>query len=61
MPACREPEAAPSSYTALMELRDGELVLRLWVEDDVPAVVSGSNDPEVALQLGAEPDSTASR
>lgn len=44
-----------------MELRAGELVLRLWVEEDVPAVVAGSNDPEVPLQLIADPDSTASR
>ena len=31
-----------------MELRDGDLVLRPWVEDDVPAIVEGCNDPEVA-------------
>jgi RimJ/RimL family protein N-acetyltransferase len=31
-----------------MELRDGDLVLRPWTEDDVPALVAGCNDPEVA-------------
>jgi len=31
-----------------MELRDGDLVLRPWTEDDVPAIVAGCNDPDVA-------------
>lgn len=31
-----------------MELRDGELVLRPWMEDDVPALVDACNDPEIA-------------
>src|SRR5262245_28678130 len=31
-----------------MELRDGELGLREWTEDDIPALVAGCNDPEVA-------------
>jgi RimJ/RimL family protein N-acetyltransferase len=31
-----------------MELRDGDLVLRSWTEDDVDAIVAGCNDPEVA-------------
>jgi RimJ/RimL family protein N-acetyltransferase len=31
-----------------MELRDGDLVLRPWTEDDVPALVAGCNDPEIA-------------
>jgi RimJ/RimL family protein N-acetyltransferase len=31
-----------------VELRDGDLVLRPWTEDDVPAIVEGCNDPEVA-------------
>ena len=31
-----------------MELRDGELVLRPWTEDDVAAIVAGCNDPEIA-------------
>jgi RimJ/RimL family protein N-acetyltransferase len=31
-----------------MELRDGDLVLRPWTEDDVDAMVVGCNDPEVA-------------
>ncbi len=30
-----------------MELRDGDLVLRPWVEDDVPALVAECNDPEI--------------
>lgn len=31
-----------------MELRDGDLVLRPWSEDDIDAIVAGCNDPEVA-------------
>ena len=31
-----------------MELREGDLVLRPWTEDDVAAIVEGCNDPEVA-------------
>ena len=31
-----------------MELRDGDLVLRQWTEDDVDAMVAGCNDPDVA-------------
>jgi RimJ/RimL family protein N-acetyltransferase len=30
-----------------MELRDGDLVLRPWTEDDVPALVVACNDPEI--------------
>ena len=30
-----------------MELRDGELVLRPWTEDDVHALVVACNDPEI--------------
>ena len=30
-----------------MELRDGDLVLRPWTEDDVPALVDACNDPEI--------------
>lgn len=30
-----------------MELRDGDLVLRPWAEDDVPALVEACNDPEI--------------
>jgi RimJ/RimL family protein N-acetyltransferase len=30
-----------------MELRDGDLVLRAWTEDDVPALVVACNDPEI--------------
>ena len=31
-----------------MELRDGDLVLRPWVEEDVDALVAGCDDPDVA-------------
>lgn len=31
-----------------MDLRDGQLVLRPWTEDDVEAMVEGCNDPDVA-------------
>jgi RimJ/RimL family protein N-acetyltransferase len=34
-----------------VELRDGELVLREWTEDDVPALVAGCNDPEIAYWI----------
>jgi RimJ/RimL family protein N-acetyltransferase len=30
-----------------MELRDGDLVLRPWTEEDVPALVEACNDPEI--------------
>jgi RimJ/RimL family protein N-acetyltransferase len=30
-----------------VELRDGELVLRDWMEADVPALVAACNDPEI--------------
>jgi RimJ/RimL family protein N-acetyltransferase len=30
-----------------VELRDGELVLRPWTEEDVPAIVAACNDPEI--------------
>jgi RimJ/RimL family protein N-acetyltransferase len=32
----------------VVELRDGELVLREWTEEDVPALVVACNDPEIA-------------
>ena len=35
-------------YTRRVELRDGDLVLRPWTEDDVDAMVDGCNDPDVA-------------
>jgi RimJ/RimL family protein N-acetyltransferase len=31
-----------------MELRDADLVLRQWTEDDIPALVASCNDPEIA-------------
>ncbi len=31
-----------------MELRDNDLVLRSWTEDDVPALVAACNDPEIS-------------
>ena len=30
-----------------MELRDGDLVLRFWFEDDVPALTAACNDAEI--------------
>jgi RimJ/RimL family protein N-acetyltransferase len=38
-----------------MELRDGDLVLRPWVGDDVPAIVEGCNDPDVARWIPTIP------
>jgi RimJ/RimL family protein N-acetyltransferase len=34
-----------------VELRDGDLVLRTWTEDDVPALVVACNDPEIAFWI----------
>jgi RimJ/RimL family protein N-acetyltransferase len=31
-----------------MELRDGDLLLREWTEEDIPALVIACNDPEIA-------------
>ena len=31
-----------------MELRDSDLVLRSWIEDDMEAIVAACNDPEIA-------------
>jgi RimJ/RimL family protein N-acetyltransferase len=38
-----------------VELRDGDLVLRPWTEDDVPALVAGCNDPEIARWIPTIP------
>jgi RimJ/RimL family protein N-acetyltransferase len=38
-----------------MELRDGELVLRPWTEDDVPALAAACNDPEIWLWIPSIP------
>ncbi len=38
-----------------MELRDGDLVLRSWTEDDVPALVAGCNDAQVRRWLPTIP------
>jgi RimJ/RimL family protein N-acetyltransferase len=38
-----------------MELRDGDLVLRSWTEADVPAIVEGCNDPEIARWIPTIP------
>ena len=38
-----------------MELRDGDLVLRPWAEDDVDAIVAGCNDPDVAWWIPTIP------
>ena len=36
-----------------MELRDDDLVLRPWTEDDVPALVVACNDPEITYWIPA--------
>ena len=38
-----------------MELRDGDLVLRPWTDDDIPAIVEGCNDPEIARWIPTIP------
>jgi len=38
-----------------MELRDGNLVLRLWTEDDVPALVQECNEEQIRHWLPAIP------
>jgi len=38
-----------------VELRDGDLVLRPWAEDDVDAIVAGCNDPDVAWWIPTIP------
>jgi RimJ/RimL family protein N-acetyltransferase len=38
-----------------MELRDGDLVLRPWTEDDVDALVAGCSDPEIARWIPTIP------
>lgn len=38
-----------------MELRDGDLGLRPWTEDDVPALVEACNDPEIAFWIPVIP------
>ena len=38
-----------------MELRDGDLVLRPWVEDDVPALVRACNDAEITRWIPVIP------
>ena len=38
-----------------MELRDGELALRSWAEDDVPALVAACNDAEIARWIPVIP------
>lgn len=35
-------------HSLFMELRDGDLILRGWTEEDVDAMVAGCNDPEIA-------------
>jgi RimJ/RimL family protein N-acetyltransferase len=39
----------------IMELRDGDLLLRPWTEDDVDALVAGCNDPEIAWWIPTIP------
>jgi RimJ/RimL family protein N-acetyltransferase len=38
-----------------MELRDGDLTLRLWTEADVDAIVKGCNDPDIARWIPTIP------
>jgi RimJ/RimL family protein N-acetyltransferase len=38
-----------------VELRDGDLVLRPWTEDDVAALVAGCNDPDIAYWIPTIP------
>jgi RimJ/RimL family protein N-acetyltransferase len=38
-----------------MELRDGDLVLRTWTEDDVPALVAACNDSEITRWIPVIP------
>jgi RimJ/RimL family protein N-acetyltransferase len=38
-----------------VELRDGELVLRPWVDEDVPALVVACNDPEITWWIPVIP------
>jgi RimJ/RimL family protein N-acetyltransferase len=38
-----------------MELREGELILRPWTEDDIRALAAGCNDPEVAWWIPTIP------
>lgn len=38
-----------------MELRDGDLVLRPWRDDDVPALVIACNDPEIGHWIPSIP------
>ena len=38
-----------------MELRDGDLALRAWTEDDVPALVAACNDHEITRWIPVIP------
>ena len=38
-----------------MELRDGELTLRPWTLDDVPAIVAACNDPDIQYWIPTVP------
>jgi RimJ/RimL family protein N-acetyltransferase len=38
-----------------LELRDGDLLLRPWREDDVPALVAACNDPEISRWIPVIP------
>jgi RimJ/RimL family protein N-acetyltransferase len=38
-----------------VELREGDLVLRSWTMDDVPAIVAACNDPEIQRYLPMVP------
>ena len=41
------PDTTARLDSVVMELRDGDLVLRPWAQDDVPALVEACNDPEI--------------
>jgi RimJ/RimL family protein N-acetyltransferase len=38
-----------------VELRDGDLVLRLWADDDAPALTVACNDPEISYWIPTIP------
>ena len=40
---------------SVVEIRDGDLVLRPWVEGDVPALVAACNDPEITRWIPVIP------
>lgn len=53
--SARGRERSPRPRLVGVELRDGDLVLRPWTEDDVEAMVAGCNDPDVAWWIPTIP------